>query len=119
MRANANGKILYGAVMRYANFSELKLLQKSGANILDLRESDEFKTGHIPGAVNVPSNSLETQIKKMPKGKPLAIYCETSGPKTKFAASVLKKFGFKRVLIIQYGYEGWLLEKELARKAKK
>ena len=44
-----------------------------GAVLLDVREADEFRSGHIPGAVNVPLSAIEQAT--LPKDKPLYVYC--------------------------------------------
>ncbi len=103
--------------MKYINCAELKRGAKSGAKIIDLRESVNFNSGHIPGALNIPPNEISKKTKKLCKNKNLILYCQTSGPTTRYAATVLKKIGFNNILILQYGYEGWLLEKELTKRA--
>ena len=46
-----------------------------GAVLLDVREADEYRSGHIPGAKNVPLSTIQTA--SLPNGlsTPLFVYC--------------------------------------------
>ena len=63
-----------------------------GALLVDVREIDEFQTGHIPGAVNEPLSGIANTA--LPKDKPLFLYCQ-SGVRSKKAAGILKKMGYQ------------------------
>jgi rhodanese-related sulfurtransferase len=63
-----------------------------GAVLLDVREADEFRSGHIPGAVNVPLSAIEQAT--LPKDKPLYVYC-LRGTRSKQAVSCLKQMGYQ------------------------
>jgi len=43
--------------------------------VLDVRPSEEYRAGHIPGAVSVPVEDLEDRISELPSGKELVAYC--------------------------------------------
>jgi rhodanese-related sulfurtransferase len=43
--------------------------------LVDVRDPDEFATGTFKGAVNIPINSLEKQIDKLPADKPIVFFC--------------------------------------------
>lgn len=45
--------------------------------IIDVREADEFAAGHLKGAVNIPVNALEKQLKDMKFDKPAVFVCST------------------------------------------
>ena len=64
----------------------------AGAVLLDVREEDEFRAGHIPGAVNQPLSAIG-QI-AVPKDKALFVYC-LRGTRSKRAAGILKKMGYR------------------------
>ena len=66
----------------------------SGAVLLDVREADEFRSGHIPGAINVPLSTV-SQV-TLPKDKPLFIYC-LRGTRSRRAASFFKRMGYQNV----------------------
>ena len=63
----------------------------SGAVLLDVREADEFRSGHIPGAVNVPLSTIDTI--SIPKNSTLFVYC-LRGTRSKRAADILKRMGY-------------------------
>ena len=81
-----------------------------GAVLMDVREADEFQTGHIPGAVNVPLSAV-SQV-TLPKDKPVFVYC-LRGTRSKRAVSHLARMGYRNVKSIGgiTSYKG-LLEKE-------
>ena len=62
-----------------------------GAVLLDVREADEFQSGHIPGAVNVPLSMIESIT--LPKTAPLFIYC-LRGTRSKQAVRILTQKGY-------------------------
>ncbi|MDO8502711.1 MAG: metalloregulator ArsR/SmtB family transcription factor [Gemmatimonadaceae bacterium] len=54
------------------------LLERARAGavlVLDVRPSDEYRAGHIPGAVSVPVEELENRISELPTGKEVVAYC--------------------------------------------
>lgn len=63
----------------------------SGAILVDVREADEFATGHIPGAVNAPLSTISNTT--LPKDAPLFLYC-LRGSRSKRAAGILKRMGY-------------------------
>ena len=62
-----------------------------GAVLMDVREADEFRSGHIPGAVNVPLSAIHTI--SIPKTGTLFVYC-LRGTRSKRAVSILKRMGY-------------------------
>lgn len=62
-----------------------------GAVLLDVREADEFRAGHIPGAVNVPLSSIAGI--DIPRDRPLYVYC-LRGSRSKSAVGALRKMGY-------------------------
>ncbi|MBQ6255087.1 MAG: rhodanese-like domain-containing protein [Clostridia bacterium] len=62
-----------------------------GAVLLDVREADEFRSGHIPGAVNVPLSVIHSI--SIPKDKPLFVYC-LRGTRSMRAVAALKRMGY-------------------------
>ena len=67
------------------------------AVLLDVRNADEFGQGHIPGAVNIPVDSIERisgKVKK--KDTPIYSYC-LSGARSGRAAAALRALGYTNV----------------------
>ena len=65
-----------------------------GAVLLDVRETDEFQSGHIPGAVNLPLSRLE-QV-GLEKNTPIFAYC-LRGTRSKQAAARLARMGYTKL----------------------
>ena len=84
------------------------LLDKGGVAFLDCREPKEYKSGHIPGAINIPRGLLEFQIdKKVPdKNAPVVMYCK-SGGRASLACCSIQRMGYKNVKNIDGGWKAW------------
>ena len=69
--------------------------------LLDVRTVEEFSNGHIPGAVNLPNESIEeSEIPELPdKEQRIYVYCR-SGNRSKQAASKLVKLGYTNIIEI-------------------
>ena len=75
---------------------ELLRRVKNGETILiDVRPAEEFRAGHIPGAISVPISELKARLKDLPKRTEIAAYCR--GPYCVMAidaVAYLKKQGY-------------------------
>ncbi|MEZ4297086.1 MAG: rhodanese-like domain-containing protein [Polyangiaceae bacterium] len=71
-------------------------LVTQGATLVDVRSPEEFASGHIEGAINVPVGEVESNLDRIPKDKPVVVYCR-SGMRSSRAASTLKEKGYKEV----------------------
>jgi rhodanese-related sulfurtransferase len=91
--------------------AEAKAKIDSGASliVLDVREPDEFKKGHIPKAINIPRGLLEFKVtKEIPnKDAQILAYCKTGG-RACLACSTLLAMGYKNVVSIAGGWQAWL-----------
>ena len=63
----------------------------SGSILVDVREADEYASGHIPNAVNEPLSTIKQTT--LPKDKPLFLYC-LRGTRSRRAAKILKRMGY-------------------------
>ena len=70
--------------------------------ILDVRRPDEYAEGHIPGAINVPNETIGTaEIPELPdKSQLILVYCR-SGKRSKEASEKLVKLGYTN--IVEFG----------------
>jgi len=67
------------------------------AIILDIRENDEWVTGHITGAIHIPLLQLNKESTKgFEKDREIYVYCR-SGRRAETAKNILKEIGFKNV----------------------
>jgi rhodanese-related sulfurtransferase len=76
--------------------------EKSDYVILDVRTASEFDGGHIPGAINIPNESIGTDaIPQLPgKDQLIFVYCR-SGNRSKQASEKLVKLGYTN--IVEFG----------------
>ncbi len=77
--------------------------EMSGAQIVDVRSPEEFHSGHLPDAVNLPINTLRENLSTLEKGRRLIVYCQT-GDRGYVACRILKQNGFN-VVNLDGGYE--------------
>jgi len=79
--------------------------------LLDVRDADEYRASHIPGAVNVSRGMLEFKFTNDPafenRQMKIVLYCKTSG-RAALSAKALKDMGYMNVLSIEGGFDGWL-----------
>ena len=61
--------------------------------LLDVRDSDEFADGHVPGARNIPLNQLRENLAELSKDCPIAVYCAV-GARAHSAVRILRQHGF-------------------------
>jgi len=73
-----------------------KELAANGALIVDVRESSEFRTGHINKAVNIPLNNINKISSKADKDRDIIVYCQ-SGARSSSALKRLKAMGYSKV----------------------
>ena len=85
-----------------------KMVDTKSALIVDVRTTEEFSEGHIPGAINIDVNNpaFLTEIKKLPKTKPLALYCK-SGRRSHQAATKIAARGFI-IYELNNGFTDWV-----------
>ena len=76
--------------------------------IIDVRSDEEFKQGHVPGAINIPYGEFETVFNGhgFSKNQELVLYCE-SGKRAKLAIDKLGKKGFYEVRHLQGDMKAW------------
>lgn len=77
--------------------AEARQLVQTGARLVDVRTPGEFAAGHIPGAINIPVQQLDTRMSELqPKDAAVVVYCR-SGHRSGNAARILKNAGFPAV----------------------
>lgn len=69
-----------------------KARETAGAVLLDVRTKEEYKAGHVPGAINIPLDSLPDA--ELDKSNTFYVYC-LSGARSGQACSYLKGQGFE------------------------
>jgi len=82
-------------------------MRKGLVTVLDVRPSEEYQAGHLPGAVNIPLSEIEGRLGKLPKNKEIVAYCR--GPYCVLAfeaVKLLRERGFK-ARRLQAGLPEW------------
>lgn len=97
-------------VVKQITVSELSKLNKDEEiQIIDVRESTEYKSAHIPQAVNIHAGLIENNLEKIDKSKKVVVYCE-SGDRSSIAISKLMKNGFLNAYNLTGGIKAWITE---------
>src|ERR1700693_5296795 len=89
--------------------SEVHELIDEGVAIVDVRGSEEFSTGHLPGAKSIPRGHLETRIEfaAPDRSAELILYCQ-SGNRSAYAAHTLQEdLGYEHVRSMTGGITLW------------
>lgn len=85
-----------------------QLINQENALILDIRQDNEFKNGHIINSKHIPLTFLNDRINDLEayKNKPIIAVCR-SGHRSAHACSSLKKAGFESVYNLAGGVIAW------------
>ena len=75
---------------------ELRDIDKNSITLIDVRTPDEFATGAIGSAINIPLDDMRDNIDRIPKDKPIVIYCGV-GLRGYLASNILRQRGFSNV----------------------
>ena len=97
--AGAGALTANGAVQR---------INRDKAVVVDVREVDEFATGHIAAAKNLPVGQLEAKLAAAVKNKslPLILVCAT-GARANKALATAKKLGYAQAEVLSGGLKAW------------
>lgn len=74
--------------------------------VVDARDKDQFTKEHIPGAVNIEWRRTLAERSRIPKDKPVLLYCNT-GSLSAQAGFALRVAGYENVRILQGGFAEW------------
>jgi rhodanese-related sulfurtransferase len=77
------------------------------AVVLDVREPDEFASGHVPEAQSLPQADLALQLDRVPRDRDILVACK-SGSRSLAAARFLRALGYDRVTNLDGGTLGWM-----------
>lgn len=101
------------SIAQETDISQVDLVQRIKANqpglILDVRSSEEYAEGHIPGAMNIPFDQLGARLAEIGayKDKDIVLYCK-SGRRAGIAANTLRVAGFSKLLHLEGDMNAWL-----------
>ena len=88
--------------------SEVRELAGEGIALIDVRETEEWDVGHLPGAKHVPRGYLESRIDAAvpDRSQRVILYC-ASGNRSALAANTLEELGFEHVESMTGGITLW------------
>lgn len=97
---------------------ELLRRVKSGeVTVLDVRPVEEYRAGHIPGALSIPVGELKARLKELPKQREVVAYCR--GPYCVMAieaVELLRKKGYRAQRmeqgVVDWRARGWRVESD-------
>jgi rhodanese-related sulfurtransferase len=81
-------------------------LRHGSVVLIDVREPDEFATGHIEGAVNVPLGRLADRVGEFDPETVTYVICQ-SGHRSAKAVRLLKRAGFEEAYSVKGGTSAW------------
>lgn len=76
--------------------------------LIDVRTAEEFASGHIDGAVNIPVEALGSRLSEVPRDMPVVVYCR-SGRRSATAAELLAQASYTQVYDLG-GIQTWEAE---------
>jgi rhodanese-related sulfurtransferase len=85
---------------------ELRLAQPEPPLLLDVRTPEEFRAGHIPGAINVPHEQVAGRTAELTAPNGVAVYC-MKGPRARVAEQALLASGATGVVQLEGGFSAW------------
>lgn len=101
------------AKARVEHLSPDQLNRERAANadllLVDVRTEQEYRAGHVAGALWIPRGKLEFAIQEhtTDPDKPIVVYCR-SGARAALSALALKAVGYRNVRSVTDGFKGWV-----------
>lgn len=80
--------------------------QTDGALLVDVREPDEWREGHAPGATHIPLGQLRAQLAAIPRDREVLLICR-SGNRSQQAQRLLRSAGYPRAVNVAGGMIAW------------
>lgn len=92
---------------RSVTVSEAKpMVDAAYSQFVDVRTADEFKSGHAPRSRNIPLDTLAANLDLLEKNETVILICRTDN-RSRQAAELLHRNGFKDVVVVQGGMNAW------------
>lgn len=85
-----------------------RIVHTKDVTLLDVREKEEYRDGHLDGAISLPRGFLEMRVEETvpDKEKPIIAYC-AGGTRSLIAARTLKEMGYTNVVSMTGGFSAW------------
>jgi len=101
-----------GCDSRTAEISAQALLSRlkagNGPVVIDVRSQQEYRGGHVPGAINLPHTEVAAHLDELQpyRDRAVVLYCK-SGRRAAIAKKVLSDAGFTRLFHLSGDMDGW------------
>ncbi|HEY6395082.1 MAG TPA: molybdopterin-synthase adenylyltransferase MoeB [Candidatus Binataceae bacterium] len=96
------------AEIRQIDAEQARKLIDKGAVVIDVRESDEWRQGHLPNAIGISRGFLELRIEeKVPDHNAAVIVQCASGTRSLLAARALREMGYENLYNLTGGFNAW------------
>jgi rhodanese-related sulfurtransferase len=109
----AGALIIYLGINYYRQKGSVKTLTEDEfregyrkAQLIDVREPNEFDGGHILGARNIPMSQMRMRMKEIRKDKPVYLYCQNTLRSSR-ASQLLKRKGYNDLYQLKGGFKQW------------
>ena len=83
-----------------------QLIVRERPQVVDVRTDDEWRDGHLQGALHIMGGYLPERLGEVPRDRPLVVMCG-SGYRSTIAASVLERGGFTHIANLRGGMKAW------------
>jgi rhodanese-related sulfurtransferase len=89
------------------SIEEASNLRTEGAFFLDVRQPEEWESGHIPGATLLPLGEITNHLSEIPDDQPIVVVCR-SGNRSAQGRDLLKQAGYSQVTSMWGGMNEWI-----------
>jgi rhodanese-related sulfurtransferase len=86
---------------------EANEMMSNGAEVIDVRNPDEYQAGHVPDATLIPVNSVFARREELPKDKDLIFVCAV-GQRSALASEMAAAAGLTRIFNLEGGTDAWI-----------
>jgi len=93
--------------VREITIEELKIALITGAQIIDVRETDEYVSGHVSGATHIPLGTVPNNIEPFRSDDDIYVICQAGGRSMR-ACEFLHDQGITNVVNVIGGTAGWI-----------
>lgn len=77
--------------------------------LVDVRETEEFNEGHLPGAINIPLSLFQFRFNEIPNDQPIVLVCARGG-RSAMAADFMAQQGYSDLYNLDGGVMQWMNE---------
>ena len=84
--------------------------QNNTVKLIDIRTPAEYEKMHVPGALNMPAETIAENITKFAANDTIICICNKGQERSQDAAEAIAAMGFAKVFYLKHGTVGWLTD---------